>query len=120
MKTIEEKIEVMQAFSNNKQIQEKEDYRWVDVKEPTWNWEKYDYRVKPKCVPFKTAEELLAAQEKHGCYVFNQMGTMCNCYVNRDGGVCVVYGPDRKLSFSKLFEKYTFSDGSQCGKEVES
>lgn len=49
MKTIEEKISVMQAFADGKEVEYKEnDGEWVSVDEPLWNWNTYDYRVKGK------------------------------------------------------------------------
>ena len=43
---------------------------------------------------------------------------MCTCYVNKDGDVCVCGGIYTTFSFSKLFDKFTFSDGSPCEKEI--
>ncbi|EAH4635811.1 hypothetical protein A0M37_02600 [Campylobacter jejuni] len=49
MKTLKEKIEVMEAFKNGKQVQVKDtNSDWHDVKEPQWNWLSCDYRVKPR------------------------------------------------------------------------
>lgn len=50
--TTEEKIKVMQAFVDGKQIQCKwkscGDWHNVVVPDPTWDWERWDYRVKPE------------------------------------------------------------------------
>lgn len=51
MKTIEEKILVMQAFADGKAVEflctnDNGKSEWVGVGEPEWNWTKYDYRVK--------------------------------------------------------------------------
>ena len=51
MKTTAEKIEVMQSFRYNKFVQEKARGRcvWVDnYFEPKWDWDRYDYRIKPE------------------------------------------------------------------------
>lgn len=47
MKTTKEKIAVMQAFADGKQIQRSKDgIRWVDDEEPIWDWSMFYYRVK--------------------------------------------------------------------------
>lgn len=50
--TIEEKIEVMRAFSEGKKIQSTINtpmgIEWEDDGVPSWNWEWNDYRIKPK------------------------------------------------------------------------
>lgn len=52
MTTLAEKIAVMQAALEGKQIQTKaiESKEWIDVTyiNPTWNWQECDYRVKPE------------------------------------------------------------------------
>ncbi|ECP8719726.1 hypothetical protein FU454_09415 [Campylobacter jejuni] len=48
MKTLREQIEVMEAFENGKQVQAKDtNSDWHDAKDPQWNWNAFDYRVKP-------------------------------------------------------------------------
>lgn len=58
MMTTAEKIKVMQAYEDGKQIQKvtrgEEDWKDWDVSwEPTWNWDTFDYRVKPEEVKHK-------------------------------------------------------------------
>lgn len=68
--TTEEKIEVMMAFIEGKQIQIKNslhEYKWVDYTskvEPNWEWGHSEYRIKPEKEeptyrPYKTQLELL-------------------------------------------------------------
>ena len=69
MKTTKEMIDVMQAYERGEKIQLLNRLGiWVDIDIPEWNWEKCDYRVKPKTryVPFDTPEEFFAAQRAHG------------------------------------------------------
>lgn len=79
---------------------------------------------KTKFIPFETVEEFLIAQEKHGYKVLNKIGIPFNCYVNihrdDDGDVCLSFCGclHKSFSFSKLFEKFTFNDGTPFGKEV--
>lgn len=48
MKTIEEKIAVMQAFADGREIEVKVEggSEWVKASAPEWNWLLFDYRVK--------------------------------------------------------------------------
>ena len=49
MKTIEEKIAVMQAFKDGKEIEiapNSPGEIWAPCKEPDWDWTMYSYRVK--------------------------------------------------------------------------
>lgn len=57
MKTIQEKIEVMQAFADGKDIEvyiSMNGDTWVPRDQPLWNWKHCDYRIaekKPVLVP---------------------------------------------------------------------
>lgn len=48
MEKIEEKIAVMQAYADGKEIefQVKGDNRWIDATAPVWNWNAFEYRIK--------------------------------------------------------------------------
>jgi hypothetical protein len=64
MKTLEEKIEVMQAALAGKEIEYFGSTKnWITATCPCWDWEDFDYRVKPvnKQVPydFSDAENLI-------------------------------------------------------------
>ena len=72
MKTLEEKIEVMQAFLDGKTIQDNIDGEWTDwtcPNPPLFEWNNHDYRVKPenKQVPydFSDAENLIGRKGRH-------------------------------------------------------
>lgn len=49
MKTLREKIEVMEAFERGEKIQSllQNLGDWEDEECPQWNWSAYDYRIKP-------------------------------------------------------------------------
>ena len=49
-KTLSEKIAVMQAAALSEEIECRYlwEESWQSVPTPTWNWDKFDYRVKPK------------------------------------------------------------------------
>ena len=128
MKTTKEMIEVMQAFDRGEQIQVKTTNKkcdWEDVKEPYWQWNFCDYRVKPKksYVPFDTAEEFLTAYRKHGEFIENkESGEKMNAYVDKNGIVILSTALNCTYTFESLgtlFGCYKFSDGTPCGKEIE-
>lgn len=50
MKTIDEMIEVMQAFSEGKKIEMGDGSvdHWIPVEHPMWNWGSMDYRISSK------------------------------------------------------------------------
>lgn len=134
MKTTKEMIEVMQAYLRGEQIEfcyNDENIKvWENTDgEPLWNWKDTDYRVKPKYVPFETAEDFLAAQRKHGCELITiEDGEKKEHYVSvtLDGNVfehiienrssnCTYLGDLEDL----LLDDYKFTDGTPCGKEVD-
>ena len=49
MCTTKEKIEVMQAYLDGKQIQHRTSIhsKWENVSEPSWHWYENEYRIKP-------------------------------------------------------------------------
>ena len=62
MKTTKEMIEVMKGYEDGKIVQYKThdlDGSWLSLPHPSWDWAKYDYRIKPekKTRPI-TAKEL--------------------------------------------------------------
>ena len=126
MKTTKEMIEVMQAYDRGEQVQLLNiDGNWEDKDNPTWNWAKCDYRVKPKkkYVPFHTPEEFLTAYRKHGEFIENkESGEKMNAYVDKNGIVILSTALNCTYTFESLgtlFGCYKFSDGTPCGKEVE-
>ena len=129
MKTTKEKIEVMQAYDRGEQIEvhylyDHKDY-WISCSTPVWDWNNFDYRVKPKksYVPFHTPEEFLTAYRKHGEFIENkETGEKMNAYVDKNGIVILSTALNCTYTFESLvtlFGCYKFSDGTPCGKEVE-
>ena len=126
MKTTKEMIEVMQAYERGEQIEfVYEGIEWRNASNPAWDWNHFDYRVKPKkkYVPFDTAEECLTAYRKHGEFIENkESGEKMNAYVDKNGIVILSTALNCTYTFESLrtlFGCYKFSDGTQCGKEVE-
>jgi hypothetical protein len=49
MKSLKEKIEVMQAALDGKEIEASEkNGKWAEASAPNWDWHIYDYRIKPE------------------------------------------------------------------------
>lgn len=133
MKTTKEMIAVMEAFDRGEQIQVKTTNKkceWEDIKEPNWQWNFCDYRVKPKkkYVQFDTAEEFLAAQREHGdgvvCIDDGNVFWGCDVSITLNGHVFL---HERRKSgevinfygnLLDLFEYFKMADGTPCGKEV--
>ena len=91
MKTLEEKIEVMQADLAGKEIECKyySDDVWENGANSIFNWGKYDYRIKPenKQVPFDNSdyESKLGKKFRHAAH-FEFTGILTSI----DGGsICV-------------------------------
>ena len=124
MKTTKEMIEVMQAYDRGEQIECFNTWKWQDVKNPVWDWLHNNYRVKQKkYVPFDTPEEFLKAYRKHGEFIENkETGEKMNAYVDKNGIVILSTALNCTYTFESLgtlFGCYKFSDGTPCGKEVE-
>ena len=68
---IKEAAKVMEAYANGKKIQCnyncQDNEGWVDTDNPSFNWDKYVYRIKPepKYRPFKSQEECWDEMLKH-------------------------------------------------------
>ena len=125
MKTTKEMIEVMQAYDRGEQIEfVYEGMEWRNASNPVWDWNHFDYRVKPKTkyIPFDTAEEFLTAQRKHSFSV-NKIGSGRHyAYINGKCEVRLVNVITKKsfiFSLKELFLSCKFEDGTQCGKEVK-
>ena len=126
MKNTKEMIEVMQAYDRGEQIEFLyREMEWTDTKKPIWDWNHFDYRIKPKksYVPFDTPEEFLTAYRKHGEFIENkESGEKMNAYVDKNGIVILSTALNCTYTFESLrtlFGCYKFSDGTPCGKEVE-
>ena len=87
MKTLEQKIKVMQAALAGAEIEmvESEEFPWEDVAKPDFNWSDYDYRIKPenKQVPydFSDAESLIGRKVKRGDQCISIISSVYNSEV---------------------------------------
>lgn len=129
-----ERIAVMQAYVDGKQIQVKSsDSKWADVPEPSWSING-NYRIKPepKYRPFKNAVECWLEMLKH--QPFGWVKTIANIPelhnisaifpsaefpvllgIDLEGGEAREYS----LKLSEMYDLYTFADGAQFGVKEE-
>lgn len=129
-------IKVMQAFTNGEIIEEKrfsfDTTEWVESIDPSWQWYKFDYRIKPrhKYRPFKNAEECWKEMFKH--QPFGWVKEKCdepsyellaNVSENDEAPISfAVHGSvgmgiiDRpSIEFNEMFNAFTFADGTPFG-----
>lgn len=127
MKTIKEKIEVMQAFADGKTIQiahKDDDYAiWTDcTAEPIWNWNHCDFRVKPEPTyrPYESVAELVE-DYKARFHVDNPSYTMPTIwYREKNIGIIFLYDVfDDNEDFLQELVRYEYLDGTPFGKLVE-
>lgn len=115
MKTIEEKIAVMQAFADGKEIENcplELSGHWLNCSQPLWDWKSYDHRVKeeepkaPKYVhfTFEDAEFLIGKVVKSKDEKWIEMLTWAS------------ENETSNITYEALLRDFTFIDGSPCGK----
>lgn len=115
-----ERIAVMQAYVDGKQIQGKcSDGKWADVPEPSWSING-NFRIKPepKYRPFKDADECWQEMLKHepfgwikrrGCYVNIVAVTDVYAYLSEADGSAIL------LASKNSYNDNTFADGTPFG-----
>lgn len=130
--TTKEMIEIMQACDKGKTIEFAllGENKWKIIARPTWNWDKFDYRVKPekKYRPYKDTNEMIDDWKTRFNpkdwpsysmpliwvrYKATNATSLVYCYQFD----CVAIGLIR-LSLRELFYGNTYLDGSPCGKEI--
>ena len=133
--TTQEKIEVMQAYAEGKEIQTrcKTDMEWADwvVRgEPKWNWEDLDYRIKPEstCRPYKDTEEMIEDFKKRFnvevppyampmIWVIKKVAKVRGHISEFSDSLVTICGV--AWDTDKLFDRFTYLDGSPCGMNEE-
>ena len=127
--TTEEKIEVMQAYADGKQIEVLHENDWCRVINPSWDWKSYDYRVKPepKYRPYKDTDELIEDWKwrfNPNAYWPEHEVPLIWIWDKDEGEKMLVTGfrrqevntTDAIISMALLLKSYTYLDGSLCGK----
>ena len=118
IKSVQDKINVMQAFIEGKEIEFRHIslYDWTDSKIPLWQWGIYEYRVKQNYRPFETIDEVFDAMKLHGgilCFDKSKRNQYCLSINTRQ-----VFVNGYAVSFDELLEKYLFKDNTPCGVEI--
>ena len=117
-----ERIAVMQAYVDGKQIQVKSsDSKWADVPEPSWSING-NYRIKPepKYRPFKDVEECWQEMLKHepfGWIKDKEDGhySMVTTVDDAQGEKRISISGDYLCSLDETMSLYTFADGAPFG-----
>lgn len=117
-----ERIKVMQAFVDGKQIQYKDgDGKWKDIKDPIWS-RANEYRIKPepKYRPFKDAEECWQEMQKHQPFGWvkdkdKEDGTYVMVTKVSDGRDDMVINGNYNWRLDGLLKCFTFADGTPFG-----
>lgn len=120
MKTIEEMISVMESYKEGKTIQINNVGMgdWEDLKDPDWDWGRYDYRVKPepKIRPYANAKEFVDAMRKHGYMIEINTNIFVMPYKATDDFLWLSdYGVFEYLYIAEHGVKWI--DGTPCGIE---
>ena len=131
-----ERIAVMQAYVDGKQIQGMcSDGKWVYVSEPSWSInENFRIKPEPKYRPFKDADECWQEMLKHQPFGWvKEKGDkpsyeLLACVSENDEAPInfAVYGSlgmgiiDRpSIEFNEIFNGFTFADGAPFGVKEE-
>lgn len=123
-----ELLPIIKAFAEGKKIEcsVKGEDDWSDKFYPTWK-DGCDYRIKikqePKYRPFKDADECWEEMQKHQPFgwiigksnhirrIIESTGSNLTC---SDNNVLIERG---WITLERVFEKFTFADGTPFGKE---
>lgn len=93
---------------------------WTKTKEIEF-WNNIEYRIKPEYRPFKDTEECWQEMPKHQPFGWVKMkGTESKYYMLKCIASRVVIGLDETpFSYKKVFEDYTFANGTPFGVKIE-
>lgn len=119
-----ERIKVMQAFVDGKDVEVLNTDKWELVSNPSWSpATKYRIKPEPKYRPFKDADECWEEMQKHQPFgwvtFFNNTDMRYRAFVCTvyDGVVDVCGKP--LCTFESAFINFTFEDGTPFGKLEE-
>lgn len=122
---IKEAAKVMEAYANGKKIQCNDNYlgngEWVTTDNPSFNWDKYMYRIKPepKYRPFKTQEECWQEMLKHQPFGWvKEISSKMLYLINGISNMSIVILEDIN-SFKEAMNIYEFKDGTPFGIKEE-
>ena len=116
-------IPIMQAFVDGKTIQHYNGMKWIDLTGDQCSFQfPAMFHIKPKeptYRPFKDAEECWAEMQKHQPFgwlkvIRENARTIVN-YIHNKG---VIFS-NGSVSFERMFDNYTFADGTPFGVKAE-
>ena len=129
---IREAAKVMEAYANGKKIQCNDNHlgngEWVTTDNPSFNWDKYAYRIKPepRYRPFKSQEECWNEMLKHQPFGWlKSIRKQEKVHIGRVFEVkdfalitlSINEGINNNPSY--FFDEYTFADGTPFGIKKE-
>lgn len=129
--SLEYKLDVMQKALSGSNIEFKlkteEDRKYSHICHPSWNWDKYDYRVKKetKIIPYKSYEELEKGIKEHKGIVISKSGShgryrILAWYYSVSNILCIILGNlSIPLNMENFLKDYTWLDGAPCGTTIE-
>ena len=125
-KEAKELMPIIQAFAEGKAIESRcikgDKSLWYDDEDPSFD-DDLEYRIKPEPTyrPFKDAEECWLEMQKHQPFGWVKLkDTESGYYMLKGISSQVVIGfNETPFSYKKVFEYYTFSDGTPFGIKVE-
>lgn len=121
-----ERIKVMQAFVDGKDVEVLNTDKWELVSNPSWS-PATKYRIKPesKYRPFDNAKECIEEMKKHEPFGWVEskpdVGDYCSPIIDIRYGSAFNFIKLRGswMNTNIVFENYTFLDGSPFGVKVE-
>ena len=115
----------MEAYANGKKIQCNDNRlgngEWVTTDNPSFNWDKYAYRIKPEPEyrPFKTQEECWNEMLKHQPFGWvKEISSEMLYLINGISNMSIVIMEDIN-SFKEAMNIYEFKDGTPFGIKEE-
>ncbi len=136
MNTIDEQIEILQAYKAGKTIQvyqgETKDGKplWIDCANKysdrvnelaCLRFDEQTYRIKqePKIRPYKNAEEFLKAQKEHGPYICSLRNREFYYLPYAINSLGITNERIGNVRYTDTMKVYVWQDGSPCGVEEE-
>ena len=130
---IKQAAEIMLAFADGAEIQyshkgQNNWLNWINESSPSFDWQAFDYRIKPKSKyrPFKTQEECWSEMHKHSDFGWvkskrNQEVTLIGRIftLNEDLSLTWSVNEGYDISSEDVFSDYTFTDGAPFGIKEE-
>lgn len=123
MKTDAEKLKIMTAFYiDNAPLElfnlNKENAQWEICYNPSWSWDKYDYRIKKEeTIPYETFDEFIEAWKQHRFVQHKETKEYITIITACPKQQAIIIGENAKCSLYDLYHDFLWEDGTICGKE---